>query len=376
MTNPSVPFGRWRLRGGRYEKAGLPVEALPEFARYERLVIDVAKGLYKRRHRERVRAPRGFTDNFELRLTDIQPGSVIPVLEAPATPEDALFNGVDSSIFEEARILIQDTLRSIHQQGKIPPSFPPQALKEFSRFGRSLQDDETLEFDPGTNHSAIYTQSIRRTIQEIADLDRFEVETILIGQVVSIMADRSAFEFRVGREGKTVSGHFSSDEIVRELKAYLDSSSMAPTVSISCVALQSGDRQIVEIQDVLGIEPVLPEEWNSRLREIEGLPDGWLDGDGMSISRRVLRQAESLLLDFLDSGIEKPRIYPMPSGGVQFEWLLELAEVSAEILPSGQVSLFAFSKLDEEREFELETSWSETSNINNFIRRSLDELAE
>ncbi|WP_420117552.1 hypothetical protein, partial [Micromonospora sp.] len=57
---------------------------LSEFARYERLVVDVAKAIYKNRHARRQRVPRGFATGFELRLTEIQVGSVVPVLEVPA----------------------------------------------------------------------------------------------------------------------------------------------------------------------------------------------------------------------------------------------------------------------------------------------------
>lgn len=105
-------FGSWRLRGGRYEQQGLPVEVLAEFARYERLVVDVARGLYKQRHATRQRVPRGFASSFSLRLSDIQAGSVVPILERATNETDTLFDE-DSGIFDEARILIQDTLPGV-----------------------------------------------------------------------------------------------------------------------------------------------------------------------------------------------------------------------------------------------------------------------
>src|SRR5690606_34030521 len=100
MGTNSRAFGSWRLQGGRYEQQGLAVEVLAEFARYERLVVDVAWGLYKQRHASRQRVPRGFASSFSLRLSDIRRGSVIPVLERTAVDDDALFDDRDAGIFD------------------------------------------------------------------------------------------------------------------------------------------------------------------------------------------------------------------------------------------------------------------------------------
>ncbi|MDX6764631.1 hypothetical protein SIN09_35915, partial [Streptomyces sp. F8] len=139
MGTEARGFGSWHLKGGRYEQRGLPVEVLSEFARYERLVIDVAKGIYKRRHAMRQRVPRGFTSSFSLRLSEVRRGSVIPVLEVAPQDSSTLFDDDDSGIFEEARLVIQRALKSIGEGDGIPGDFPVNALREFSRFGRSLQ---------------------------------------------------------------------------------------------------------------------------------------------------------------------------------------------------------------------------------------------
>lgn len=68
MAEPGRVFSAMRLRGGRYERRGFPLEALPELARYERLVLDVAKVLWKQSNPDR-RVPRGFAEQLQLRLT-------------------------------------------------------------------------------------------------------------------------------------------------------------------------------------------------------------------------------------------------------------------------------------------------------------------
>ncbi|MGW0712834.1 hypothetical protein ACWD4G_44075 [Streptomyces sp. NPDC002643] len=375
MGTDSRAFGSWRLQGGRYEQPGLPVEVLAEFARYERLVVDVARGLYKKRHASRQRVPRGFASSFSLRLSDIRRGSVIPVLERTAVDADALFDDRDAGIFEEARMVIQDALRSIQDGSGIPRTFPPHALREFSRFGRSLRDDELIEFDSGTSSAVIYSQPVRRQIQEQARLERFEIETLVSGQVVGVSADKGIFEFRLTRGDKVVPGRFSSDDIVADLKQYLDRSTMAPTVAINAVAIQSMNEEIIEIQDVLSIEPVLPPEWSERLAELHDLEAGWLDGVGKQVSRKVLREVESLLLEFLDEQVQRPFIYPTEEGGVQLEWPYSTGEVTLSITPDEKVEAFAFSKEDD-RENDRTFHWRQLSEIAEFVIGGIIEYAD
>ncbi len=307
-----------------------------------------------RRHPHRQRAPRQFSQ-FSLRLTDVRQGSVVPVLQAPRGADSPLFESDDAGVFDEARVLIQEALRSVEKSGVIPPTFPPNALREFSRFGRSLQEGEYISFDEGTPHAASYSQGIRRTIQELASLERFEVETLVAGQITGVYADDATFKLRLAGNGKVISGRFSSDDIVPDLRQYLDVSAMAPTVAVSAVAIQSINNEIIEIQDVLNIEPVLPADWSERLVELQKLESGWLEGAGEGINRRVLRKVESLLLELLDAGAQRPYIYPTENGGVQLEWSSEGGEVTAEVTREEEIEIYGFSKASDE---ELDRSFS------------------
>lgn len=375
MGSERRAFGSWHLRGGRYEQHGLPVEVLSEFARYEHLVIEVARGLYKQRNAARQRVPRGFASGFSLRLAAVKEGSVIPVLEVAPPREYGLLDWDISGIFDESRFLIQDTLRAVGAGEAIPANFPPSAFKEFSSFGRSLQGDEFIEFDPGTAHAATYSQSVRRSLQETARLERFEVETQVIGQVTGILADEGTFKFRLARGGRVIGGHFSSDDVLTDLKQYLDQTAMAPTVAINAVTIQSISEEILEIQDLQGIEPVLPPEWSERLAQLGKLESGWLEGAGGEISRRVLRQAEALLLEFLDGGIARPLIFPTEQSGIQFEWATSHGEVTAVITSDEKVELFAYAKADDDDELEETYGWNQPEEVVRFLSRGIREYA-
>lgn len=367
-------FGSWRLHGGRYDEGGLPVEVLSEFARYERLIADVARGLYLQRNRSRLRAPRGFSSGFSLRLAAIRQGSVVPVLELAQPSEDSLFEGDLSNIFDDARILIEDALRAVSAGDEIPSGFPRHALSEFSRFGRSLREDEFLEFEPNTPRAVTYSQAIRRSLQAAARLERFEVEKQVIGQVTGILADKMTFEFRLAPNGRVIQGNFLSGDTVSDLKLYLDQSDMAPTVSISAVAIVSISDEIIEIEDVLAVEPVLPSEWSERLAELSRLESGWLDGSGAEVSRTILRQAELMLLQFLDDGIDRPHIYPTEKGGVQFEWSLPGGNVSLDITPDGKLELYGYSKHNDD-ELESTSAWADAEILFRVLRDGIEEYS-
>ncbi|MGA5493116.1 hypothetical protein ACPCSP_01945 [Streptomyces cinereoruber] len=375
MASDSRAFGSWRLRGGRYEEPGLPVAFLAEFARYERLVVDVARGLWKQRHTARQRVPGGFASSFSLRLSDIRTGSVIPVLERQVVEPDALFEDGDAGIFDEARLVIEEALRSIQADKGIPATFPVSALKEFSSFGRSLGEEEYIEFESGSPDCVIYSQSVRRLIQEKARLERFEIEMLLAGQIVALSADKRTFEFRLTRGDKVVLGRFSSDDVIAELRQYLDLSTMAPTVSINAVAIQSMNDEIIEIQDVLSIEPSLPPAWSDRLAELDGLEAGWLDGHGRSVSRKLLRAVETILLDFLDAQVRYPYIYPTEDGGVQLEWPYSRGEVTVTITPDEKVEAYSFSKEDD-RESDKVFHWRQLDGITEFVIGGIAEYAD
>lgn len=72
----------------------------------------------------------------------------------------------------------------------------------------------------------------------------------------------------------------------------------------------------------------VPEQVDS----LEGLQDGWLDGEGLAFSDDALAWS-SRLLESIVNGFElsTPHIYPTPEGSVRAEWSRPLWEISAEL---------------------------------------------
>jgi hypothetical protein len=100
------------FRGGRFDTAALPIDVLSDLAAYRDLIVALAKHLFRQRHPERKRLPKGFIDTFELSIRTIEQGSTIPVLArtGPDSPNLPLINGEDD--FTRARDLVEEVLEA------------------------------------------------------------------------------------------------------------------------------------------------------------------------------------------------------------------------------------------------------------------------
>ena len=120
-------FARLRFAGGRFNSHTIPLEVLPDLAAYRKLIVEVAKMLFKQRVGTRVRVPKGFEDSFMIGLAEVQGGSsavaVMPRLSTVArpAPQQSLgfaanqpsFNPPQYPEFDEARDYIDNLIDSV-----------------------------------------------------------------------------------------------------------------------------------------------------------------------------------------------------------------------------------------------------------------------
>lgn len=322
------PFGAFRLSGGRYDdRLGLPVSTAAELARYEKLVVRVARALYLEPRPRRQRVPAGFAEALDLRIVDVEPGSVIPVLTR--NDDDALA-GI-SDIYEDARRAVNDALRAVASGDPLPSGFPVAALTEFASFGRSLQEGEAIDLAVADEPPARLDRAIRQRVQALARLDRIESEVTLQGQITGLQSNPQRFDFALV-DGRQVAGSYGDETWWAVLRDYQGFADRAPLVSLSAVARRSLDGSIIDVVDVLGVEPALPPAWSQRLHQLAELRQGWLDAIDAPHPTTIDR-AEALLLASLDEGFDRPGIFPSLDGGIQLEWRAPAVEV--ELLNDG-----------------------------------------
>lgn len=352
-ADPSGEFVPIKFEGGRYdERIGLPIFAMAELQRYAKLVSEVAHALYLEQNPKRTRAPRGFAEALDLRLTRVDQGSVVPVLER-TTPEATL--ALHTGVYDAARDLINETFREIDESGRIPESFPPEAIRTMAQFGRSLRDDEHIVLGHFDHTRAVVSRRIREQLGELANLDTIEIEKVLIGRINGLRSDPShGFDLTLaGPEKRRVEGTFTDPETYTLLAEYLDYGRRAALCSVSVLAQQrtNGD---FDITDVLLVESALPRDWSARVVELANLRDGWLERATPAPSPEVIDTIELILARCVDHGVPRPLLFPSGDGGVQAEWREQSATVEVEIFNSRTaeaVSLDADGDVSHERNF-------------------------
>jgi hypothetical protein len=132
------------LKGDRFENKSIPLDMLRDLAVLGEMVVEVAKWHFLSEHPDRQRSPKGFTDGVTLALTDIEPGSAIPVI-CLVVASSFLFHPYQD-YYEQARESIVGAIGAASANKPVGGYLPDKALAYFDRFGRSLRDGESFEF--------------------------------------------------------------------------------------------------------------------------------------------------------------------------------------------------------------------------------------
>jgi hypothetical protein len=304
-----------------------------------------------REHTRRQRAPRGFSTSVILRLTEIQRGSVIPVLARDEKlDQDALIAPV-ADYFDRARNLINDTLSSLNRSNSLDPRFPAECLKEFASFGRSLREGERIEFSDVGRSPVAFEPGTRKLLQEIAQLERLDVEMQLQGQITGLRSNPQQFDFIISSSGRRIIGNYADSQLWDSLNEFHGQAERAPMVALSAVVEQSLNGNILGISDVINVEAALPVDWSERIEYLSSLRAGWLHKDAIAPTAATLDRTEQILLACVDEGIERPGIFPSEEGGVNLEWSNERIDLEVEISSSGSAQgLIIYKKESTEQE--------------------------
>lgn len=330
-------FLRPAFHGGRFEGHAMPLDVLAELAAYQKIVIEVAKALYRRENPQRQRIPRGFRDELQLQLRKVEDGSAIPVLERimiPSPQPQLSFSEHHGDIFERARDLINEVVAGT-PAGSMPSQFPPGLFRLFNNLGRTLHEDEHIILvPPSKNDGPRYDRNVRKRLI-LREQQQFEDVVDVVGRVVMFDSGRRSFEL-LTKEGQRVPGPVV-DAILRTIRSAVGQEDLHLHV-VGVGIYDADDRllQLLEIDELtLADNDELVDELDieKRLNTLATLRPGWLgnqegsalDRDGLKWLARILTTAVQV------EDLVKPYLYPTPDGGVQAEWVFPEASVTAEI---------------------------------------------
>ncbi|MBV7427023.1 MULTISPECIES: hypothetical protein [unclassified Acidovorax] len=319
-------FLKPRLVGKRFDGHTIPVEVLKDWAAFEGLVVEAARWLYLEHFPKRKRTPRGFAQSFSLHLTRVEGGSAVPVLEY--THPGALIGNEFAPWFEAARDRILTTIDAAAHGQSVDDLLPRSLLAYFDQFGRSLRDDERVEFvREAANDTVIYDNKVRKTLV-LKSSTVYRTEESVRGAMSELNLENKTFTLKLV-DGERVTGHFTEelrDAAYSALQTYGESLVM---VEGAVVRDHLDNRK--RIEQVTRIEPLDPLDVPARLESIGLLRDGWLDGDGVRPAPTGLVWLSKFWMDQWPEDAPLPYVYPTPSGDVQMEWSFPACSVSLEI---------------------------------------------
>ncbi len=116
------PFVELHLYGDRFNDHRMPIAALSELVAYQDLLVEVAKGLYRRSHPERMRMPAGFSRSLQLTLGPVRDGCVTAVLERPTS----VTSGPDrvNDVLADAQTAVECAVEAAARGQEVAPDFP------------------------------------------------------------------------------------------------------------------------------------------------------------------------------------------------------------------------------------------------------------
>lgn len=348
--NPSPDFETFVthvLKGARFEGHAMPVTVLPELAAYRELVLDIARSLFFREHPERQRVPKGFDDGIDLVLRGIGAGSTTTVLERRSKvpiADAAQLSLIPSKMtetcvskpdhFEQARDLVNEMIEAVRTRRPVPSNFPPHAIRLFNSFGRSLQDDESIEIRDVTGRAvATYDRHVRKRVVLLRETTYEDVVEI-IGKVTQYDSQRETFGALV--DDRTIPAPLAGlDEdqlrIVRTAAVHMEDL----RVRVCGTGAFDQDDKLVRFVGITELAFSEDEDLRAkldpekRLAVLADLSAGWLDGEGAALPRARLEWLATVLEKAEAQGLARPYLYPTPEGGVQAEWSFLDAEVTA-----------------------------------------------
>jgi hypothetical protein len=324
-----------RFAGGRFDAHAIPFDVLPDLAAYRSLLVEVAKMLFKRRHNNRVRVPKGFEDSFQIGLVRVEGGHSAVAVGVRLPPRQQAPQGdlgfPSYEEFEEAKTYVDDLIRRVQTTGEVPDDFPPELAGRFNPFGQSLQTDEYIELGYDTSNPVRYDTFIRKRIvlsREKTYENAVNAIFTLNGGVantgtIHVLDDTgTAFDFRPLSEFEFQKAYTRPTQRVRLIGTglYDRSERLRRLLDVSIVYNDDEPRQPFE----------------ERLDEIAQAQVGWYEpGNPAPAQAAVEAMRNFVRLAVLEVGAHAPYLYPLPDGGVAAEWTMGAWEASANIAPEG-----------------------------------------
>ncbi len=218
MKGQWIEVVKLAFKGKRFEDHALDVNALSEIIRFQKIVAETAKVLWREANRKE-RLPRHFEGRTKLYLRRIEPGSALAPLESFLEEDDKLFEQEPVEL-KEAVELVHKTILAVEHDKPLPDNFPKSLLPDFEKWGEDLAEGESIEIIPPGKEPARLTPKAHLRLVTYAETP-YEAEAEVKGEVF-------AADIRLGRcqlwidEGTGITVNFTPELEERVTSALKD----------------------------------------------------------------------------------------------------------------------------------------------------------
>lgn len=306
--------------GGRFDGQGFPLDGIQELAKYQRLVLEVAKQVWVEQNPGK-KIPDNLIDQVRLRLIDIQPGSQKTYFLPPV---EQAFPGI-LTLRELTEDRIHTTFNEIIKAnyGSLAEA-DPGVVTAYRVIGSSLTGDEMLAIRPERADEVRYGRTEHDLLLAGLRGLRFERTGTLVG-VLDDLGSANKFTL-IDAEGRSIPGKFSDPDVWVAFHTLHNQKAQADLIWLDCdYVISEKDSTVLRISEVreANLFGKSSNPMAVRLAGFAALPEGHADGEGERTEVFAIQAALEVLDGIVEYGWAEPALFPSLEGGVRMEWLTE-----------------------------------------------------
>lgn len=358
-------FLRPKLVGKRFAAHTVPLDLLKDFSAFEEMLLEMAKRNYFAEYPDRKRLPKGFGKNISINLTAVEEGSAILALMLTShLATTSLVPSIEEIYFNQAKDAVIETIMLVEQGKEV--LLDPVLLRYFDRFGRSLRDDESIEFSLPEG-KATFNQKTRKKLLEISKIKNWSEDLTLKGCVSAVDKNNQTFDLELMNSSKIKSNYLEQHQSVI-LEAFEGYENKA-LIEVKGVAILDRANSIKSFESFEQVTLLDPLDIEARLEVLSLLNNGWLNGKGKALDNAKAKLFSEYFYSFYNESLPLPYLYPTAEGGLQAEWFINDWDISLEIdLANLNADLHGLNlQSDEEKELSLllteQDSWKKLNQV-------------
>lgn len=344
-------FLRPKLVGKRFAAHTVPLDLLKDFSAFEEMLLEIAKRNYFAEFPDRKRLPQGFGKNISINLAAVDKGSAILALTLSShLAATTLVPSIEETYFNQAKDTVIETIALVGQGKDV--LLDPVLLRYFDRFGRSLRDDESIEFSLSEGKATL-NHKTRKKLLEISKVKSWSEDLTLKGYVSAVDKNNQTFDLELISTYKIKSSYLEQHQ--NTILEAFDGYENKALIEVKGVAILDRANSIKTFETLEQVTLLDPLDIDARLEELSLLNNGWLNGKGKALDKDEAKRFSERFYSFYDDNLPLPYLYPTAEGGLQAEWLIKAWDISLEIeLTNLSAELHALNlQSDEEKELDL-----------------------